>query len=140
MDYAPTFFGVDGMDGILDVEGFDTTLAEGLMLLTPFVATAEDELTQNFVKKYEEAYGNIPNQFAADQYDGMYIFKMAAEKANVTPDMEVSDICEGIKAAMIEISFDGLTGEGTTWEANGEPNKQPKAVVIKDGAYASMDD
>ena len=139
MDYAPTFFGVDGMDGILDVEGFDTTLAEGLMLLTPFVATAEDELTQAFVQKYEEAYGNIPNQFAADQYDGMYIFKMAAEKANVTPDMEVSDICESIKAAMTEISFDGLTGEGTTWEANGEPNKQPKAVVIKDGAYASMD-
>ena len=33
----------------------------------------------------------------------------------------------------------GLTGEGTTGEANGEPNKQPKAVVIKDGAYASMD-
>lgn len=139
MDYAPTFFGVDGMDGILDVEGFDTTLAEGLMLLTPFVATAEDEATQNFVSKFEEKYGGVPNQFAADQYDGMYIVKMAAEKAGLTPDMEVSDICEGMKKAMTEITFDGLTGEGTTWEASGEPNKQPKAMIIKDGVYAPMD-
>ncbi len=139
MDYAPVFFGVDGMDGILDVEGFDTTLAEGLMLLTPFVASAEDEATQAFVAKYDETYGGIPNQFAADQYDGMYIFKMAAEKANLTPDMEVSDICEGLKTAMTEISFDGLTGDGTTWDASGEPSKQPKAMVIKDGAYAPME-
>ena len=139
MDYAPQFFGVDGMDGILDVEGFDTTLAEGLMLLTPFVASAEDEATQNFVTKYQEAYDAIPNQFAADQYDGMYILKMAAEKAGVTPDMEVSEICEGLKTAMTEISFDGLTGEGTTWGADGEPDKQPKAMVIQDGAYAPLD-
>ena len=45
MDYAPVFFGVDGMDGILNIEGFDTSLAEGVMLLTPFSADATDELT-----------------------------------------------------------------------------------------------
>ena len=56
MDYAPKFFGCDGMDGILTVENFDTSLAEGLMLLTPFTPNAEDEMTQNFVKAYEEAY------------------------------------------------------------------------------------
>ena len=33
----------DGMDGILAIEGFDTSLAEGLMLLTPFNADATDE-------------------------------------------------------------------------------------------------
>ena len=36
MGYDPQFFGGDGMDGILAIEGFDTSLAEGLMLLTPF--------------------------------------------------------------------------------------------------------
>ena len=139
MDYDIQYFGVDGMDGILGVEGFDTTLAEGVMLLTPFVASAEDELTQSFVAKYEDLYGETPNQFAADAYDGMYIIKMAAESANVTPDMEVSDICEAMKTAMTQITFSGLTGEGTTWSADGEPAKQPKAMVIQDGVYAAMD-
>lgn len=48
MGYDPKFFGVDGMDGILTLEGFDTSLAEGLMLLTPFTADAQDDLTKNF--------------------------------------------------------------------------------------------
>ncbi|MCI5669076.1 MAG: ABC transporter substrate-binding protein, partial [Oscillospiraceae bacterium] len=45
MDYAPKFFGCDGMDGILDIENFDVSLAEGLMLLTPFAADATDDAT-----------------------------------------------------------------------------------------------
>ena len=136
MDYAPVFFGCDGMDGILGVENFDTSLAEGLMLLTPFAADATDDLTVNFVTKYQEKYGEIPNQFAADAYDAVYAIKAAAEQANVTPDMSVSDICEGLKSGITAISVDGLTGEGMSWDASGEPNKAPKAVVIENGAYA----
>lgn len=138
MGYAPTFFGCDGLDGLLAVEGFDTALAENVMLLTPFAADAEDELTQNFVAAYQEAYGDIPNQFAADAYDGIYALKAAIEQSGVTPDMSASDICDGLKAAMTEISIDGLTGEGMTWTADGEPNKAPKAVKIVDGAYTAM--
>ena len=136
MGYEPTFFGCDGMDGILDVKNFDTSLAEGLMLLTPFVADADDEKTQAFVSAYEEKFGETPNQFAADTYDAMYIIKAAAEKAGVTPDMSASDICEAMKTAMTEITFDGLTGEGMTWD--GEPSKAPKAMKIVDGAYTAM--
>ena len=138
MDYAPTFFGCDGLDGILAVEGFDTSLAEGVMLLTPFAADAEDEQTQAFVSSYEEKFGDTPNQFAADAYDGMYIIKTAAEKAGLTPDMDASAICDAMKTAMTEITYDGLTGSGMTWSADGEPNKAPKAVVIKDGAYTAQ--
>ena len=138
MDYAPTFFGCDGLDGILAVEGFDTSLAEGVMLLTPFAADAEDEQTQAFVSSYKEKFGDTPNQFAADAYDGMYIIKTAAEKAGLTPDMDASAICDAMKTAMTEITYDGLTGSGMTWSADGEPNKEPKAVVIKDGAYTAM--
>ena len=36
IDYKPTFFGCDGMDGILTIENFDTSLAEGLVMMTPF--------------------------------------------------------------------------------------------------------
>ena len=140
MGYDPTFFGCDGMDGILTVENFDTALAEGVMLLTPFAADADDEATQKFVSTYKEKYGDIPNQFAADAYDGMYAIKAAFEKAEVTPDMSASDICEAVKPAMTEINVKGLTGgeDGITWTADGEPNKSPKAVVIKDGAYTAM--
>ncbi|MCM1325557.1 MAG: ABC transporter substrate-binding protein [Bacteroidales bacterium] len=138
MGYAPKFFSCDGMDGILTVENFDTKLAEGVMLLTPFAADAKDDLTQKFVKTYQEKYGEIPNQFAADAYDGVYALKAAIEKSGVTPDMSTSEICEGLKTGITSITLDGLTGAGMTWNASGEPNKAPKAVKIQDGAYVAM--
>ena len=137
MNYAPTFFGVDGMDGILTMEGFDTSLAEGVMLLTPFSADAADERTQNFVKAYQAAYGDVPNQFAADAYDGVYIMKAALEAAGCTADMSSADICEAVVSVMTTISVDGLTGQGMTWSADGAVSKAPMAVVIKDGVYVT---
>lgn len=135
LDYAPTFFGCDGLDGILSVKNFDTKLAEGVMLLTPFAADAPDTKTQDFVKAYQEAYDDVPNQFAADAYDAMYIIKAAAEKGAITPDMDEAEMCDALKAAMTEIQVDGLTGAGMTWAATGEVNKEPRAVVIQDGKY-----
>ncbi len=139
MDYAPTFFGVDGMDGILTMEGFDTSLAEGVMLLTPFSADATDEKTQNFVKTYQEKYGEIPNQFAADAYDCVYAIYNAVQANGVTADMSNADIC----AKMIEtftgsFTFDGITGTNVTWSDNGEVSKAPKGMVIQNGAYVGM--
>ena len=139
MGYAPTFFGCDGMDGILTLENFDKSLAEGLMLLTPFSADADDDLTVKFVNEYKNRHGEIPNQFAADGYDCVYTLKLALEKVNANPSMSVSDLCEALKGAMTTINQKGLTGESISWEANGEPNKTPKAVVIKDGAYALVE-
>lgn len=132
------FFGVDGMDGILGVENFDTSLAEGVMLLTPFAADADDEKTKAFVSTFKEKYGDVPNQFAADAYDAIYVIKAAIEQAGATPDMSASDLGTALTGAMTSISVDGLTGEGMTWQATGEVSKAPKAVVIKDGAYAAM--
>ena len=139
MGYKPTFFGCDGMDGILNVENFDTKLADGLMLLTPFAADSKDELTVNFVKKYKEKFNDTPIQFAADAYDAVYAVKAAAEKANVTPDMSVSDLGDAMEKAMTEISLNGLTGSNMKWDASGDVDKEPKAVVIKDGAYVSAE-
>ena len=140
MGYKPAFFGCDGLDGILGVENFDNNLAEGVMLLTPFAADAKDDATVNFVTKYKEQFGgDIPNQFAADAYDAIYIMKAAIEKAGCTPDMDASAICDAVKGAMTQINVDGLTGAGMSWTADGEVNKDPKAVVIKDGAYVAMD-
>ena len=139
MGYAPAFFGVDGMDGILSgVDNFDASLAEGVMFLTPFAATSQDEDIVKFVTAYQAKYNDTPNQFAADAYDAVYILKAAIEKSGVTPANSVSEICDGVKGAMTQISFDGLTGKGITWTAEGEPNKAPSVVVIKDGVYNEL--
>lgn len=137
MDYSPIWFGVDGMDGILTVEGFDTSLAEGVMLLTPFSADAEDDLTKNFVAKYQEQFGEIPNQFAADAYDGIYAIKAGLEKSGVSAEADVTEISDALKAAFTEIEVTGLTGV-MTWTADGHVSKTPKAVVIENGAYKGM--
>lgn len=140
MGYKPKFFGVDGMDGILTVENFDTKLAEDVMLLTPFAADAKDKTVQNFVKTYKEKYKDTPNQFAADSYDAVYALKAAIEESKVTTDMSASDMCDALKGAMTKIKMQGLTGgkDGLTWNESGEVTKSPKAVIIKNGAYKAM--
>ena len=135
MSYEPTFFGVDGMDGILTMPGFDASLAEGVMLLTPFSVNSEDAATQSFVKTYTQKYGVEPNQFAADAYDGVYIVKAALEKAGCTADMSSTDICEALIQVMPTLSVDGLTGKAMTWNAEGEVSKAPLAAVIENGEY-----
>ena len=150
LGFEPTFFGCDGMDGILDLEGFDTTLAEGLMLMTPFNAWGEDERTVNFVTEYQNAYGGIPNQFAADGYDCMYAIYEACQAAGITADMSAQDICEALIAQFAGeyddagnlvtpgISVDGLTGTGMTWSRNGEVSKAPVVVKVENGVYVTQ--
>ena len=139
MGYAPDWFGVDGMDGILTLDGFDTSLAEGVMLLTPFNADSSDERTQAFVQKYQEQYGEVPNQFAADAYDCVYAYKQALEAAGATPDMDAATLCDLMIQQVTSMTFDGLTGTGMTWDTNGRVSKDPKGMVIKDGAYVGLD-
>ena len=140
MEYTPKYFGVDGMDGILTLKGFDTSLAEGVMLLTPFVADATDTRTQNFVAEYKAKFGETPTQFAADGYDCVYAIYEACQKAGVTADMDAQTICDKLIATFTDPSFiiDGLTGDGMTWSATGEVSKAPKGMVIKDGVYVGM--
>ena len=147
MDYAPTFFGVDGMDGILSLEGFDTSLAEGVMLLTPFSADATDDRTVNFVTTFKDTYGDTPSQFAADGYDCIYAMYDAltyySENINALnlDDLSAEELCDILITAFTTEGFtsDGLTGSGMTWTASGEVNKAPKAVVIENGVYVGMD-
>ena len=138
MGYAPDWFGVDGMDGILTLDGFDTSLAEGVMLLTPFNADATDDKTVAFVTEYQERYGETPNQFAADAYDCVYAYKQALEAAGATPDMSAEELCDLMIQQFTSMTFDGLTGEGMTWDETGAVSKSPKGMVIENGAYVGM--
>ncbi len=132
------FFGGDGLDGLIKQLGDDVALADGVLLLTPFFLNATDEKTSKFVADYRETYKIDPNQFAADAYDGIYAFKAALEKAEITdPSISVSDLCDKMKVAFTEIEVAGLTGN-MTWAENGEPTKSPIIITIKDGDYAAV--
>ena len=134
--YEPTFFGCDGMDGILGVDGFDTAMANGLMMLCPFSAYGEDETTVTFVTNYKAAFNDeTPNQFAADAYDCVYAIYQCVQDGTITPDMSVSDMCDALKGAFTTMTFSGTTGEGQTWDENGMISKEPKVYIIQDGAY-----
>ena len=139
MNFDISFIGVDGMDGILTLENFDTSLAEGVMLLTPFNPSSEDERTQNFVQKYEEKYGETPNQFAADAYDCVYAYKQAIEESGATPDMSAEELCDLMIQQFPQMTFTGLTGTDATWDAStGRVSKIPTGVVIENGAYVGI--
>ena len=136
--YDPIFFGCDGMDGILDVEGFDTALAEGLMMMTPFAADAKDDATQSFVAKFKERTGGVPNQFAADAYDVVYALYKACNAAGIDGNTPNAEACDKLIAQFTSMSFDGLTGSGMTWDSNGFVSKVPTAVKIENGAYIGI--
>ena len=138
MEFSPIFFGVDGMDGILNIEGFDTSLAEGVMLLTPFSADATDELTVNFVTAYEAAYGATPDQFAADAYDAVYTLYAAINAAGITAETSTEDCCEMLIEAIQGLEIAGVTGT-MTWDATGAVTKTPTAVRIENGVYVGFD-
>ena len=137
--YTPVFFGVDGMDGILTMEGFDASLAEGVFMLTPFSADAEDERTKAFVARYQEITGEIPNQFAADAYDAVYALYTASLNAGIDGSTSPEDACELLIAQFTSPDFQisGLTGD-MTWDESGAVTKIPTAVVIQDGTYVGF--
>ena len=138
--YAPKIFGVDGMDGILSVEGFDTSLAEGVILLTPFNADSEDETTKNFVAKYQEKHNEIPNQFAADAYDCVYAIYEALKATGAKTSMTAAELGTLLTEKFAgDFTFNGLTGEGMTWDETGAVSKSPKGMVIENGAYVGLD-
>ncbi|PWM62552.1 MAG: amino acid ABC transporter substrate-binding protein [Clostridia bacterium] len=129
------FFGCDGLDGVIEKIGADNVSAtEGVMLLTPFAADAQDEQTVAFTAAYKAAYNATPDQFAADGYDAIYTIKAALEQSGAKPGD--ADFNEKMVAAMTAITVEGLTGT-MTWSADGEPTKSATAVVIKDGAYVA---
>ena len=107
------------------------------MLLTPFSADAEDERTQTFVATYQAQYNEVPNQFAADGYDGVYALYAAIQNAGITPETSAEEACELLIAQFTTMEVKGLTGT-MTWSANGEVSKTPTAVVIENGVYVGV--
>lgn len=136
--YNPTFFGGDGMDGMLAVAGFDASAVEGLLLMTPYNAGATDSRNTTFVESYKKlSGGTLPNQFAADGYDCMYAIYEACCKIEGIADMDSAALCDALSALFTggEFRVDGLTGSGMSWLTTGEVSKSPMVVKVQNGAY-----
>ena len=124
------FFGADGLDGIL-TKVSNASEANNVLMLTPFAGeSSSDAKVSGFVKKYKEAYGAAPDQFAADGYDAIYAIKAAVEKAGYTKAADIKG--EGLSAALVQVSLEGVTGD-MKWQANGNTDKSAMAIIYKDG-------
>lgn len=136
--YSPVFFGADGMDGMLEMQNFDATLAEGLLLMTPFNGSSDDSRTATFVESYKALSGGTePNQFAADGYDCMYAIYEACQNIEGLENMDHAQLCDALIAQFSGGVFhvDGLTGTGMSWLTGGEISKTPMVVKVQNGTY-----
>ena len=79
------------------------------------------------------------NQFGADAYDCVYALYQALMNAGYDGTWSTEEITKTLTAQFTSMTFDGITGLSMTWGTNGEVSKAPKAVIIKDGVYVSMD-
>ena len=137
MNYKPVFLGCDGMDGVLTQENFDTSLAEGLIMMTPYAADDPDPKNVSFVEKYKaKSGGEAPNQFAADGYDVIYAIYEGCVAKGVTGKTSNADACAALKEYFATATFNGLTGQNMTWK-DGYVSKVPAAVEVQDGKYVS---
>ena len=120
------FFGADGLDGILGKVSQDVTIADNVLMMTPFAADSAAANVQAFVSAYQANYNATPDQFAADAYDAVYVVKAAVEAAGgSTSGAELA-------AVMTSLTVEGVTGT-MTWNADGNTNKAASAILYKDG-------
>ena len=125
-----TFFGCDGFDGIADKV---TDVENLIMYITPFDVDSEEDNVKAFVAAYEAEYGKKPDQFAADAYDVVMAYAAALEAKGVTDyDLDPAELATILYDALTDASFsyDGLTGKGMKWSADGKCTKAPKIVYL----------
>ena len=120
------FFGADGLDGILGKVSQDVSIADNVLMMTPFAADSAEPKVQAFVKAYQDAYNSTPDQFAADGYDAVYAVKAAIEAA------KGSTSGTDLAAVMTSLTVEGVTGT-MTWSADGNTNKAASAILYKNG-------
>ena len=98
------------------------------------VVFLDDEKNADFVNAYKDKYGDTPDQFAADAYDGVHAVAEALKEAGLGVDADPTEAAEKLSKAMLKITVDGLTGK-LTWNDKGQVQKEPTAYVITDGKY-----
>ena len=123
-------FGCDGLDGV--ATQIDASVKNKVKYITPFDVNSTDAQVSKFVSAYKAKYNTLPDQFAADGYDAVYVIYNAMKKAGVN-DVKIDAASLG--EIMVEtvtasdFSYQGVTGK-MTWDASGACNKVPVIVEL----------
>ena len=110
----------------------DASVKNKVKYITPFDVNSTDAQVSKFVSAYKAKYNTLPDQFAADGYDAVYVIYNAMKKAGVN-DVKIDAASLG--EIMVEtvtasdFSYQGVTGK-MTWDASGACNKVPVIVEL----------
>ncbi|HPD88931.1 MAG TPA: ABC transporter substrate-binding protein [Oscillospiraceae bacterium] len=133
MGITATFYGVDGTDGVLEIDGADVSVFDGIYFSNHYTTDDPSEVVQNFIADYQEAYGQTPNALAALGYDAAMILFDAIKRAGVYEPS--AENWQAIIDALYQTDMQCVTGHITYDEGNGTPNKSTKVITIEDGVY-----
>ena len=117
--YTGIIMGADGYDGAPSyvVEGADLTAFNGVYWTNHYDPADESAMVQNFVKAFQDKYGEIPMAMSALAYDCVYMYKTAMEAAGSADPAAVRDAM-----ADNSLTYECVTGTFTLDES-GTPVK-----------------
>jgi len=125
------FVGGNGFNSpqVLEIAG---DAANGLIVATPWFGESEETKVVDFNTKYEAEYGKLPDQFAAQAYDALYIYADALKRAGEADR-------ESFHEALAETKdFEGLLGN-FSFDEIGDVVMDVKVVEIKDGKFIEFE-
>jgi branched-chain amino acid transport system substrate-binding protein len=113
--------GGDGWDSekTLEIGG---AAVEGYYFSTHYSADAESPKVQEFVRRYRESYGAVPDAMAALGYDTAHILSDALRRAGSSDGAKLRDAIAATR------DFEGVTGKISI---DAERNARKDAVVLK---------
>ena len=117
--YTGIIMGADGYDGAPSyvVEGADLTAFNDVYWTNHYDPADESELVQDFVKAFQDKYGETPMAMSALAYDCVYMYKTAIEAAGSADAAAVRDAM-----ADTSLTYECVTGTFTLDES-GTPVK-----------------
>ena len=117
--YTGIIMGADGYDGAPSyvVEGADLTAFNGVYWTNHYDPADESAMVQNFVKAFQDKYGETPMAMSALAYDCVYMYKTAMEAAGSADPAAVRDAM-----ADNSLTYECVTGTFTLDES-GTPVK-----------------
>ena len=129
---AVPFVGTNGFNSpeLIKIAG---SAADGAVVASPWFPGKDNEKVQKFIADYKAKYNNkVPDQFAAQSYDALYIYANALEQAGTTTDRQkLRDAIASIK------DFEGVTGK-FAFDENREPVMDATVLIVKDGQFTEL--
>src|SRR5690606_36157067 len=99
---------------------------------SPWFPGRDHPKVREFVTRYNERFGSDPDQFAAQAFDGLFLFAEAVRIAGSTTDrLAFRDALASIK------DYDGVTGV-FSFDDKGEPSMKANILQVQEGVYVEL--